>query len=388
MEGFYALSPINRDLYKVYQELVTYEDVEIIPAERIFNEVYYQCTRIVYENNPEPDFEAVEMDIKANVGTKLVSRLVYRMMYALLTARMNNTQEVEKVRHSLEIYSDIMTRNSYFRAFIRKYNLNSRKCIVSLSPHPVAPDALKYQPLDWEEVTCGFSLEATKKVVDLWVGTEDKKTVLSLMAQYSKKYHGAINDKKHPVELEKKYHRILVLLARLRHDVREQEERGLMCAEREAPSINPKDLLKEKDNEIAMLKKANKMLRTENEELLSKLNQSRPVNSKERSFTLNQILDFGENHTDREEGRVIIKMLNFFLRNAGNSTEEERDKVDKLEHKILNPETGDNVMGNKNSFSGDAKLVNLQMSQGMSAEIEKAVSKYLACQLNAMKGNG
>lgn len=380
MEEFYDSNPINRDLYQVYQELITYKDMESIPVKSIFNEVYYQCTRIVYENNPEPDFDAIEMDIKANVGTRIVLRLVYRMMYALLTARTGNSREVEKVRNRLEIYSDIMTRNSNFRAFIREYSPSYHKRVISLLPNPAEPETLKYQPIDWAEATCDFDGEATRMVVDLWADTEDKKSVLSLMSRYCTHHLRFKNYKEYSLEKEKIFRQGTILLTSLKRELKETEENCTMVAEPiEAITlhIGSTATLKEKDREIAMLKSVNKMLRTQNEELLARLNQNEPVSTKERSFTFTQILDFGENHTDREEGRVIIKMLNFFLRNAGNSTETERDKVDALEHKMLNPETGDNVMGNKNSFSGNARLVNLQMPQDMSAAIEKVLSKYL-----------
>lgn len=390
-----AASPMNIELHEVYKELVALEDVEIIPAERIFNEVYYQCTRIVYENNPEPDFEAVELDIKANVGTKMVSRLVYRMMYALLTARAGNTGEVEAVRKSLEIFSDMVTRNNHFKKFVTRYNQKSRKQIVVLTPNPVAADALKYQNVDWKEVTCGFDQEAIEMIVGLWSSKAEKKKVISYIQRCVSLLYRRPTTSAFEMEFMLKYRDVDIWLMRWKRELKDGEDAPTMCAEPaprrlEETYANQAFLLKQKDEEIAMLRKANKELQTRNAELLSKLSNNERTDVKERSFTFSQLIDYGENHTAPEGGRVIVGMLNFLLRNAGNCTREEIEKVDGLEHKMLQPERGDSVMGNKNSFGGEAKLLNLQLPQNVSQEM---LMKTLAAalnmsDLNKLQGNG
>lgn len=390
-----AASPMNIELHEVYKELVALEDVEIIPAERIFNEVYYQCTRIVYENNPEPDFEAVELDIKANVGTKMVSRLVYRMMYALLTARAGNTGEVEAVRKSLEIFSDMVTRNNHFKKFVTRYNQKSRKQIVVLTPNPVAADALKYQNVDWKEVTCGFDQEAIEMIVGLWSSKAEKKKVISYIQRCVSLLYRRPATSAFEMEFMMKYRDVDIWLMRWKRELKDGEDAPTMCAEPaprrlEETNANQVFLLKQKDEEIEMLRNANKALQTRNAELLSKLSNNERTDTKERSFTFSQLIDYGENHTYPEGGRVIVSMLNFLLRNAGNCSRKEMEKVDALERKTLQPERGDSVMGNKNSFDGEAKLLNLQLPQNVSQEM---LMKTLAAalnmsNLNKLHGNG
>ena len=60
-----------------------------------------------------------------------------------------------------------------------------------------------------------------------------------------------------------------------------------------------------------------------------------------RTFTLGMILDYCTKHTNHASAPPIISMLNVFLRNSGNSTQEERDIIDQVEYKLLNNEVDD-----------------------------------------------
>ena len=61
----------------------------------------------------------------------------------------------------------------------------------------------------------------------------------------------------------------------------------------------------------------------------------------ERQFSLGMILHYCIKHTNHRTAPTIISMLNFFLRNMGDSTQEERDTIDQVEYKLLNNEVGD-----------------------------------------------
>lgn len=61
-------------------------------------------------------------------------------------------------------------------------------------------------------------------------------------------------------------------------------------------------------------------------------------------------------------------MLNLFLRDAGDSTQEERDMVDEVEYKLLHPDLGDTVQGNKTSFGNNSNMVNFNLSNNTDYE--------------------
>ena len=54
-----------------------------------------------------------------------------------------------------------------------------------------------------------------------------------------------------------------------------------------------------------------------------------------RTFTLGMILDYCTKHTNHASAPPIISMLNVFLRNSGNSTQEERDIIDQVEYQVI-----------------------------------------------------
>lgn len=58
----------------------------------------------------------------------------------------------------------------------------------------------------------------------------------------------------------------------------------------------------------------------------------------ERQFSLGMILEYCIKHTNHHTVPPIISMLNVFLRNSCNSTQEERDIIDQVEYKLLNNE--------------------------------------------------
>ena len=55
----------------------------------------------------------------------------------------------------------------------------------------------------------------------------------------------------------------------------------------------------------------------------------------DRQFSLGMILLYCIKHTNHHTVAPIIAMLNWFLRNLGDSTQEERDSIDQVEYKLL-----------------------------------------------------
>ena len=89
---------------------------------------------------------------------------------------------------------------------------------------------------------------------------------------------------------------------------------------------------------------------------------------RERSFTLAMILDYCIKHTDHHTGPIIIAMLNVFLRDCCDCTQEERDMVDEVERQLLHPEWGDQVQGNKTSFGSHSSMVNFNLAENTDFE--------------------
>lgn len=361
--------PLNRDLYKIYLELKEQEIDTGVTDEKIMNEVYYQCTKLVYENSAYPDFEAIDLDIKANVGTKLISRLVYRMMYAIFSVRINNSAEIEKIMKDLEVYSYVMTKNHFFRKFIKAGCNDRGKKFIELSPRPVPAKLLKIIPVYWPEITQEYDDQAIRMLIDLWEDPDDKLTVIENIEE-SFKLRKAGKDYKMLDYMRNTRRLCLYLdLKPLKREIRGMKGSSKMyAADIAEPVPDYEAMLAGKDEEIEQLKKTIASSRSTIEELKSRLNDFKSKQAQERSFSLSMILDYTENHTNEHTAPTLIAMLNYFLRNAGNCTKEEIEKVDGMERKMLYPHRGDQVQGNKNSFTDSAQLVSLTLPANMSKE--------------------
>ena len=347
---------LNKKIYDIWAE--SYAGTHLAPAlgGKILNEAYYQCVKAVYENSPDFDIDQLELDIKANVGLRLYARDVVRIMYAILMSRENNTNEINQYRDK---FGDILLVNSgVYKEFIQKAKKRENKQNIDLSPKPWSASMLNHLTINWPEVTREFNLEAIRMVVELWEEAEQKLMVIGMIEDAFNRYYSDTNTKDFVVSID---------LSALKDEIRRNE--GIsMAAEEGYDDYLYKTPLQKKEEEIRDLKAMNAKMRTLVEQLKSEQNSQKSKKKQERSFTLSMILDYCENRTTHVTGPVIIAMLNLFLRDSGNSTAEERDMVDKVEYKILHPDNGDKVQGNKTSFDNNSNMVNFNLPENVDFE--------------------
>jgi hypothetical protein len=92
--GDFLKEPLNKKLYEVYLSIKRKTPSQDFQTLKLFNEVYYQCSRIIVENNSELELCDIINDIKANLGWNFSTSIVVNMIYAILALRRNNTTEV------------------------------------------------------------------------------------------------------------------------------------------------------------------------------------------------------------------------------------------------------------------------------------------------------
>lgn len=347
---------LNKKIYNIWADSYAGTQIGQALGGKLLNEAYYQCVKAVYENSPDFDIDQLELDIKANVGLRLYARDVVRIMYAILMSRENNTNEINQYRDK---FGDILLVNSgAYKEFIQKAKKLENKQNIDLSPKPLSVFMLNHSTINWPEVTREFNLEAIQMVVDLWKDAEQKLMVIGMIEDAFNRYYSDTNTKDFVVSID---------LSALKDEIRRNE--GIsMAAEEGFDDYLYKTPLQKKEEEIRNLKAMNAQMRTLVEQLKSEQNSQKSKKKQERSFTLSMILDYCENRTTHVTGPVIIAMLNLFLRDSGNSTPEERDMVDKVEYKILHPDTGDKVQGNKTSFGNNSNMLNFNFPENTDYE--------------------
>ena len=101
MDDFFKLEPLNEKFFDVFVTLRE-EPFDIHSDEvKVFNEVYYQITRMYYENPMPDDLQNYVSDIKANLGWSYSAELVMSMAYFMI-ANCNKKQSLSHVVEDID----------------------------------------------------------------------------------------------------------------------------------------------------------------------------------------------------------------------------------------------------------------------------------------------
>ena len=294
----------------------------------ILNEVYYQCTRVVYERDPDAKVREYAADIKANVGgLQTTTRMVMTLMMYLLMAQSNRSLEVGTFLGRLKLYYKspqqyylaLQEEEAYAEAFISTNNDEG----FFLTPEPCNAEELEGMVIDWQEVTRGYSKQMIKEVLMLWHGLYEQKKVLAMIEEsFQKRDLSLFKDEPEDVADDEFF--------RLYRDElgADEEDEGPVCEWCGEP-LEDSEAYIEMEEKLNRQEKRNSELETENISLRSELNNYRKVAEQERAFTLSMIVDDCKNRAELRQVEEIIKMLNVFLRKDGK--DEEYDLVDSIE---------------------------------------------------------
>lgn len=96
MDEFFRLDPINEAFFEVF--ITLREEPFAVQTEevKVFNEVYYQVTRMVFEHPLPSNLSQYIADIKANIGWNYSAELVMSMAYYLVSLIDNNERPLNK----------------------------------------------------------------------------------------------------------------------------------------------------------------------------------------------------------------------------------------------------------------------------------------------------
>lgn len=190
LDEFLKDNELNEALYDVFLEVKdSYYNLKI-SAERIFNEVYYQCTRLMLDPHPEARVWDYLNDAKENTGWRYTSDLVFSMVYAVLSLQPRLPLSIKRFLRCLEGKN---LNECYFPAFCKMTDswggiecgriVGEAKYYQSdFIPSPELPERLfSYKPFIWSEVTDDYNQERIRMIVNLWSSEEDKLAVLSMI---------------------------------------------------------------------------------------------------------------------------------------------------------------------------------------------------------------
>lgn len=198
MDEFFELEPLNKELYEEFTALQGEPFSVNEDAVKVFNEVYYQLTRMMFEHPMPSDTERYETDIKANLGWNHSAALVMTMIYFIRTLNANCIISLNRFffNNIEETYGESMYWQKFQHRLKRlKSNMVGMKYKFRPLPRPVSYFTDVY--LNWNIITRRYDLGAIEYVLNLWISPLERKTIAEMIIESMS--YGGIN---HPNGLE------------------------------------------------------------------------------------------------------------------------------------------------------------------------------------------
>lgn len=346
IDRFYKIEPLNRRFHETLKTIAISLFEEKKDDTMVFNEVYYQLTRMVYERALPSHLQKYEMDIRKGMGSNDGVDLVMSMAYHLMSlvdkdSRLFNSFLMLTIKERYE-------ECPYWKPFSNLYTKLSkgkRRLTYDFKPRPVPARELTNKYVHWQEITGDYNAGALLEILSLWNSKIDKRLLFEMISSSVKfstpKIQQTFYNQVEPI-----------LLAHLF----EKEKTNVVSSELEKR-------IKDLDSTVMMLKKENAVfqnlirdLQADNERMKSLLEENKQSGSA-RKFAFVEIVNYCKDGVEWGEAKEILNMLKDLLRE--NVTKEDYDLLDSVRAHFKNKKYGDTVGGNKNSFGDYSNMVNL-----------------------------
>ena len=337
MDEFFKLDPINEYFFEVFVKL--HEEPFAVQADelKVFNEVYYQVTRIVYEHPLPYELQRYMNDIKANLGWNYSAELVMSMSYFLIALIEKNERPINRM--FTETINDQFRRSLYWKPFRYRYERlrkEGKSLKYQFPPCPYEADWFKDKYIPWKVITRDYDIGAISNLLNLWKGHDDKRTIAKMIKNSIVTSNYFIGKDVNIVQP------ILDMLVRY-----QLPEESPMYACEPPPEYG----IETKANEIEQLKEEKAILQkriveleTENEQLNALLETKKKTGTA-RKFTLVEIVDYCKGCVEWNDAKSIVAMLNKLLRNIGK--EEDSKLVDSVEEEFKQRVYGNHTVNNE-----------------------------------------
>ena len=93
IDRFYKIEPLNTQFHEVLKSIDISPFIEKKDDTKVFNEVYYQMTRMAYERALPADLSKYEADVRVNMMLSYGVELVMSMLYFLMSLVDKNSRQ-------------------------------------------------------------------------------------------------------------------------------------------------------------------------------------------------------------------------------------------------------------------------------------------------------
>lgn len=345
IDKFYNIEPLNTHFHEVLKTIQISPFEEKKDDTKIFNEVYYQMTRMAYERAMPADLKNYVVDIRGNIGLSYGVELVMSMLYFMMSLVDKNSRLFNSFL--LITIKEWYRKSSYWKPFNTLYKkLNKEKKIIKydFAPHPISSKELAKDYVSWQELTNNYNGGTVLEIINLWENQDDKEALANMIL-------ASVNFKT-PKQQNLYLDQVNSFLKEHVFDRGNQSNEGSELEIR----------LKELDSKVFLLESEKTALQNkvneqdaENKRIKTLLDKKKQDGAA-RKFTLVEMVDYCKKSLTSEEAKEILIMLNKLLRNVG--TNEDYDLLDKTENELKNKKYGDTVSGNKTSVGDYSSMVN------------------------------
>lgn len=156
---------------------------------KLFNEMYYQMTRIYYEEPKMKDYSKYIKSIVSDMGWNGSADLVLIMIYTYI--RIKDLHPKPTILTFCNYIEAVFSYSDYWPYFIT-FTSNILRFPPSKFdprvPHPVSPREMAELKLDYETITLDYNLEPIIELVKLWSNLEEKKVVAIMLRNHLNKF--------------------------------------------------------------------------------------------------------------------------------------------------------------------------------------------------------
>ena len=179
LDDFLLLSPAAALNQSIYDALIPLREPKPdsnrfhrlnVPALQLFNEAYYQCTKLQSDKHPEEDiYTNYYVDARENLGSTEAAEVVFSIVFVLLSCMAIRTV---KTGYFAQLISERLNKSPYFGLFtpiVKQYQSKGHSFPLSFSPMPL--DVRFSDRIDWASITQNFN----PKLIDEAVQLSDKE---------------------------------------------------------------------------------------------------------------------------------------------------------------------------------------------------------------------
>lgn len=202
LDDFLLLSPAAALNQSIYDALIPLREPKPdsnrfhrlnVPALQLFNEAYYQCTKLQSDKHPEEDiYTNYYVDARENLGSTEAAEVVFSIVFVLLSCMAIRTV---KTGYFAQLISERLNKSPYFGLFtpiVKQYQSKGHSFPLSFSPMPL--DVRFPDRIDWAPITQDFNPQRIAEAVLLSDKEDGQHAILDAIEGQLRQSHPFDND--------------------------------------------------------------------------------------------------------------------------------------------------------------------------------------------------